>query len=79
MLERYYVKVKGSLGCQVAHDTLADAFAEAKRLHEINQCKKRVYVMQVVGLLESDPPPDKKRPRLSRQRRMKIAARAVAE
>jgi len=55
MLERYYIKVKGERGSVIAHDTLAEAYAEAKRLHVLHRRKKLVYVLQVVGTIEPKP------------------------
>ena len=57
-MERYYVKVKGSLGAQMPHDTLADAYAEARRLFELIGQSRRVYVLQVIGTI--DPPEEPK-------------------
>lgn len=51
-MERYYLKVEGMAGPVVAHETLADAYAEARRLHKINLAKRRVYVLQVIGTIE---------------------------
>ncbi len=51
-MERYYLKVKGLQGPTVAHDTLADAYIEARRLFEKFGQLRRVYVLQVVGTID---------------------------
>ena len=53
-MERYYVKVKGAPGPQVGHDTLADAYAEARRLFELIGKDRRVYVLQVIGTIDPE-------------------------
>jgi len=51
-MERYYVKVKGERGSAVAHDTLAEAYKEAKWMHTKHGGKRLVYVLQVIGTIE---------------------------
>ncbi len=41
-MERYYLKVKGMQGPVVAHDSLADAYTEARRLFEKFEQIRRV-------------------------------------
>ena len=54
MLERYYVKVRGSIGCRQPHFSLAEAYAEARRLFDLNGRVRRVYVLQAVGTIEPE-------------------------
>ena len=61
MIERYYVKVSGTLGCQRAHPTLESAYTEARRLFDLEGPKRRVYVLQVLGVVGDDPPAWKRR------------------
>jgi hypothetical protein len=58
LLERYYIKVKGMAGSVVAHDTLEDAYTEARRLFDLNGRARRVYVLQAIGALEPDISPE---------------------
>lgn len=53
-MERYYLKVQGMPGPSVAHDTLADAYKEARRLFNLNLGKRRVYVLQAIGTIEPE-------------------------
>ena len=54
MMERYYLKVKGMQGPTVAHDTLAEAYTEARRLFEKFGQSRRVYVLQAIGTIEPE-------------------------
>jgi hypothetical protein len=54
MIERYYVKVKGAEGSRCAHDTLAEAYTEARRLFDLIGRNRRVYVLQVIGTVEPE-------------------------
>jgi hypothetical protein len=56
-MERYYVKVSGEQGPTVPHKTLAKAYAEAKRLFDLKNGQRRVYVLQAIGTLEPQPKP----------------------
>ena len=60
MVERFYVKVQGTIGCRASHKTLESAYREAKRLWDINGGERRVDVLQVLGSLE--PANDPSRP-----------------
>ena len=51
-MERYYLKVQGEPGPAVAHDTLEEAYTEARRLFDLKSGKRRVYVLQVIGTIE---------------------------
>jgi len=69
-MERYYVKIKGTTGANVAHDTLAEAYIEARRLFELVEQSRRVYVLQVIGTLE----PTEKEPMSKARVRSRITA-----
>ena len=51
-MERYYLKVQGQQGPVVAHDTLEEAYIEARRLSGLLAGMRRVYVLQVIGTIE---------------------------
>ena len=54
MIERYYVKVSGMRGPQAHHNTLTQAYTEARRLYDLNGRTRRVYVLQAVGAIEPE-------------------------
>lgn len=66
-MERYYLKVKGMAGSVVAHDTLADAYKEARRLFDLNEQSRCVYVLQVIGTIEPEEKPATKNGTLHRR------------
>lgn len=51
-MERYYIKVKGKMGSVIAHDSLEEAYTEARRLFDLEGGQRRVYVLQVIGTIE---------------------------
>ena len=54
MLEQYYVKVEGTRGPKYEHATLASAYTEARRLFDQCGQKRRVFVLQAIGVIDPE-------------------------
>jgi hypothetical protein len=77
--ERYYVLVESTMGCQVPHRTLAEAYAEAKRLHDLSLGLARIYVLQTIGVLDTKNPQKRRAATAALQARLSTKPGGVEE